>query len=117
MTISTIEQGAGGTDLNTVAALRTVKPASVIANNCVDSAAAGLDCLFAHPFVAHARAPLAQNATLGIVGYNRRQIPFGVIILFFSETFFEATPVECHLLQFALTAPVAYRTIQRVVRE
>ena len=73
--------------------------------------------MFAHPFVAHARAPLAQNATLGIVGYNRRQIPFGVIILFFSETFFEATPVECHLLQFALTAPVAYRTIQRVVRE
>src|SRR6185437_5152391 len=63
------------------------------------------------------RAALAENASLRIVRDHWREIALGVVVLFLGETFFEAAPVERHLLQLTLTTTIAHRAIERMVGE
>src|SRR5690349_23134066 len=88
VTIRRVEQRSGRTNLDAVAALRTIEPAEIGSDNCVRAAAAGFDRFFAHPLVANARATLAQNAALRIVRDHRREIALGVIVLLLGEAFF-----------------------------
>src|SRR2546429_7224525 len=117
MTISSIKQGACRADLDAVAALRAIQPAAERADNRVRAAIAGFDRFFAHPFVADARATLAENATLRIVGDHRRKIFLSSRILAFNKALFQIAPIESQLLQFALAAPITDGAIQRVIRE
>src|ERR1043166_2032074 len=98
MTISSVEQGSRRTDFDAVAALRTIQPAAECADDRVRAAIAGFDRFFTHPLVAHARASLAQDATLRIVGDHRRQISLGLRVLSFDESFFEVAPIEGEFL-------------------
>ncbi len=117
MAVSCIEQRAGRTNLDAVSALRTIEPAEIRADDGVRAAPAGFDRVFAHPLVANARAAFAENAALRIVCDHRREISLGVVVFLFGETFFEAAPVERHLLEFTLTTAIADRTIERMIRE
>src|SRR5262245_43565796 len=117
MTISAVEQCAGRTNFNTVAALRAIEPAQISAHNRVRAATASSNGVFAHPLVAYASASLTKNAALRIVCDHRREISFSVVVLLFSKAFLEASPVEGHLLEFTFASPIADGTIQWVVRE
>src|SRR6185369_12878728 len=117
MAISTVEQSPGGTDFNTVAALRTIQPPAIRPDNGVRAAIAGFDGLLAHPFVADACAALTQNATLRIVRHHRRKISFRLVVLFLSKALLEIAPVKSLFLQFALAAAIADGTVERVISE
>src|SRR5262245_32626469 len=109
MTICRVEQCSSRTDLDAVAALRTIEPAKICADHGVRTTPTRFDRLFAHPFIANTRATLAENAALRIVCNHRREIFLGVIVFLFREAFFESTPVERHFLEFALTTAIANR--------
>src|SRR6476659_11399940 len=115
MTVGAIEQSTGGTNFDAVAALRTVEPAAIGSDHSSSAAATGFDRIFAHPFVANARAAFTENAALRIVCHHRREVSFGLVILFFGETLFQSTPIKGHLLQFAFAAAIAYWTIERMI--
>src|SRR5205085_10748000 len=117
MTISSIQQRSRRTDFNTVATLRAIQPAAISPDYRVRAPIAGFDRVFAHPFVADARASLTQYAALRIVGDHRRQIFFRMVILLFREALFEIAPVKRQLLQLAFAASIAYRTIKRMIGE
>src|SRR6267142_2831907 len=72
MPIGSIEQRAGGADFDAVAALRTVQPAAVCADDRVGAATARFDRVLAHPLVTDARATLTKNAALRIVSDHGR---------------------------------------------
>src|SRR5437016_12363530 len=110
MTISSIQQSSRRTNFNAIATLGAVQPAAISSDYRVRTAIAGLDCIFAHPLVADARAAFAQDATLRIVGDHRRQIFFRMVILLFREALFEIPPIESQLLQFAFAAAIAHGT-------
>src|SRR2546427_12885027 len=117
MAISPVKQGSGGANLDAVATLGTIQPATVRSDYGVSTAVAGFDCLFTHPFVTDARAALAQDATLRIVCHHRRQVFFRMVVLLFREALFEIAPVESQLLQFAFATPITHGTIKRMVSE
>ena len=117
MTVGCVQQCAGRANLNAVTALRTIQPTAVRANHGVGAAIAGFDRFFAHPFVADARATLAENAALRIVGDHRRKISLRLGVLTFDESLFEIAPVESQLLQLALATAIADRTIKRMIRQ
>src|SRR5580765_6054340 len=117
MPIGPVEQSSRRTNLDTVAALRTVQPATERADDGVRAAIAGFDGLFTHPFVAHARATLAENATLRIVGDHGRKILLRLRVLPFDKALFQVAPVKSQLLQLTLATPIAHRTIERMIRE
>src|SRR2546423_708636 len=113
MAICSIEQRAGRTNLNAVTALRTVQPAAVRSNDRACAAIAGLDRLLAHPFIAHARATLAKDAALRIVGDHRGKIFFRMIVLLLGEALFKVTPIESLLLQFTFATAITHGAIER----
>src|SRR2546423_1202525 len=102
MAIGRVKECARRADLYAVAALGAVEPTVVCADDRVRAAPARFNRVLAHPFVADARAAFTENAALRIVGDNRRQKFFGMIILPLAETFFQPTPIKDHLLQLAL---------------
>src|SRR5205809_4931774 len=61
VTIRSIEQRSGRAHFNAVAALRTVQPAAVGADDGVCATASCFDRVFTHPLVADPRTALAQN--------------------------------------------------------
>ena len=81
------------------------------------AAIAGFDRVFAHPFVADARATLAQDAALRIVCDHRGKIFFRIVVFLFGKAFFQIAPVEGHLLQFALAAAIADRAIEWMISQ
>src|SRR3954468_14120562 len=117
MTIRSVKQRSRRADFNAVAALRAVKPATIVADDSVSPTATRLDRVFTHPLIAHTRTSLAENAALRIVSYDRRQIFFGMIVLLLGEAFFESTPIEGHLLQFAFAATIANWAIEWMIGE
>src|SRR5438128_8471430 len=117
MPIGSVEERAGRTDFDAVAALGTIEPPAVSSNNRAGAAIARFDGLLAHPFVADARAALAEDATLRIVGDHRRKIFFRVVVFLFGEALFQIAPIEGLLLQLAFAAAIANRAIERMVRE
>jgi hypothetical protein len=72
MPIGSVEQRSRRANLDAVAALRTIQPATERADDGVRAAIAGFDRFFAHPFIADARTTFAENASLRIVGDHRR---------------------------------------------
>src|SRR5260370_34351714 len=117
MAISAVEQSPGRADFDAVAALRTIQPAAVSADDRIRAAIAGFDRVFAHPFVADARATLAEDAALRIVCDHRGEIFLGMVVFLFSEALFQIAPVERHLLQLALAAAIADRAVQGMIGE
>src|ERR1043166_5580926 len=117
MTISSVQQRAGGTNLDAIAALRTIQPAAEGADDRVGAAIAGFDGFLAHPFITDARATFAKNATLRIVRDHGREILLRLRIFALDKTFFEIAPVKSQFLQFAFAAAIADRTVERVIRE
>src|SRR5207248_2343274 len=117
MTISSIQQRSRRTDFDAVAALRTIQPAAERADDRVGSAIAGLDRFFTHPLIAHARAALAQDATLRIVRDHRRKIALGLRVLSFDESFFQVAPIKSQFLKLAFTSAIANWTIERMIRQ
>src|SRR5688572_23790379 len=107
MAVGGVEERARRADLDAVAALRAVEPALVRADDRVDAPAPGLDGVLAHPLVADARATLAEDAALRVVGDDGREELFGEGVLLLGEALFQPAPVEDHLLEFALAAAVA----------
>src|SRR2546423_12876837 len=89
MAVGSVQQSSRRTNFNAVAALRAIQPTAVGADDCVRATIAGFDSLFPHPFVAHARAALAENAALRVVRDHRRKIFFRMVIFLFREAFFE----------------------------
>src|SRR4030095_344412 len=63
MTIGAVEQCAGRTNFNAVAALGAIEPTHVRTNHGVCAATACFDCIFTHPFVTNAGASFAKDAT------------------------------------------------------
>src|SRR4051794_32536306 len=104
MTIGRVKQSSGRADFYAVAALRAVEPAAVSSNDSVRAAPACFNRIFAHPFVADARAAFAENAALRVVRHNRREIFFRLRVLALGKTLLKAAPIESHLLQLALAA-------------
>src|SRR5882672_3411631 len=115
MAVGAIEQRAGGTNFNAVATLRTVEPAAVGSNHGIGASSAGFDGVFAHPFVADARATFAENATLRIVGHDRGKIFLRIVVFLFDEALFQSTPIESDFLQLTLAAAIADGTIERMI--
>src|SRR5207249_11103073 len=98
MTISSLKQSSRRTNLDAVAALRTIQPPAERADDSVRTAIAGFDRFLAHPFIADTRATLAENAALRIVGDHRRKILLRFGVLAFNESLFQVAPVESQLL-------------------
>src|SRR5918992_293339 len=98
MTIGSVQQRSCRANFNAIAALGTIQPPAVCADDCVRAAIAGFDRLLAHPLVTDARAALAENAPLGIIRHHWRKIFFGMIVLLFRESLFQVSPVESLLL-------------------
>ena len=117
MTISSIQQRSRRTNFNAVATLRAIQPAAISSDYRVRAPIAGFDSVFAHPFVADARASFTQYAALRIVGDHRRKIFLGMIILLFREALFEIAPIKRQLLQLAFAASIAHRTIKWMIGE
>src|SRR6266567_4990234 len=117
MTISSIQQGSGRTDFNAVAALGAIQPTAIGSNYSVRATVAGFDRIFAHPFVADARASLTKYAALRIVSDHRREIFFRMIVLLLSETLFEISPIESQFLQLAFATAIAHGTIKWMIRQ
>src|SRR6266566_2557408 len=117
MAISSVEQGPGRADFDAVAALRTIQPAAVCADDRVRATIAGFDRIFAHPFVTDACATLAQDAALRIVCDHRGKIFLRIVVFLFRKAFFQVAPVESQLLQFALAAAITDRAIQWMISE
>src|ERR1043166_9612167 len=115
MPIRSIEQRSRRTNLDAIAPLRTIQPAAERANDRVRATIARFDGFFTHPLIAHARAALAEDAALRIVGDHRRKILLRLRILAFDESFFEIPPVESQFLQYAFAAAIAHRTIERMI--
>src|SRR3982750_1087696 len=117
MAIGGVKQRSRGADFDAVATLRAIKPATVVAEDCMSAAPSCFDRFFTHPFIADSRTAFAQNAALRIVCYDWRQIFFGVIVFLLREALFESTPIESHFLQFTFTTAIAHGTIERVIRQ
>src|SRR6266850_5489569 len=117
MTIGSIQQGTGRTNLYAVATLGTVEPAAVGSDYGIRAAAAGFDRVFPHPFIADACAAFAEDATLRIVCHHRREVLLGIVIFLFSEPLFQAAPIKSHLLQFTFAAAIANGAIKRMICE
>ena len=71
MTIGSVEQSSGRANFDAVAAFRAIEPSAIRSDDRVGPAIAGLNRLFAHPFIADARATLTEDAALRIVGDHR----------------------------------------------
>src|SRR5437764_12189817 len=117
VTISPVEQRARRANFDAVAALRTIQPAAERADDRVGATIAGFDRFFTHPLVADARAALAQDATLRIVGDHGRKISFRFRVLRLDESFFQVAPMKSELLKLAFTSTIAHRAIERVIRQ
>src|SRR5437773_12497416 len=98
MPIGSVEQRSRRANLDAVSALRTIQPATESADDRVRSPIAGLDRFFTHPLVADARAALAENATLWIVGDHGGKICLRLRVLTFDEALFEVHPVKGQFL-------------------
>src|SRR5437764_8115284 len=117
VTISPVEQRARRANFDAVAALRTIQPAAERADDRVGATIAGFDRFFTHPLVADARAALAQDATLRIVGDHGRKISFRFRVLRLDESFFQVAPIKSQLLKLAFAPAIAHWTIKRVIRQ
>src|SRR5215204_2074732 len=117
MSVCRVEKRPRRADLDAVPALQAVEPAAVRADDGVRSAPSGLNGVLAHPLVADARAALAEDAALRVVGDDGREEFLGRVVLPLGEALFEVAPVEDHLLQLALAAAVADGAVERVVRQ
>src|SRR4030095_2674542 len=107
MAICSVKQSAGGANLNAVSALRAVEPSHVSADDGMSTSSTGLDRIFSHPFVANSRAALTEDAALWFVRHHRRKVAFCRVVLFLGKAFFQATPIEGHLLEFTFTTAIA----------
>ena len=81
------------------------------------AAHAHAESLDVHAFIADAYAPEAQNAARGIVINQLGPFFFGTVNFFFDEAAGVGAVAEHHVLQFALATFVAYRAIERVIRQ
>src|ERR1043165_9929420 len=117
MTIRPIEKGSRRANLDAVSALRTIQPATERADDGIGAAIAGFNSLFAHPFIADARATLAEDATLRIVSHHGRKIFLGLGVLTLDEPLFQVAPIESQFLKLAFATAIAHGTIERMVRE
>src|SRR5690348_1346217 len=117
MTVRPIEQRSRRTDFNAVAALGTIQPSAIGADDRIRTAIAGLDRLLTHPLVADTRATFAENAALRVVCDHRRKIFFRMIVFLFRESLFQVAPVKSLLLQLALSTTIANGAVQRMIRE
>src|SRR5436305_5507646 len=89
MTIGPVEKCPRRTNLDAVAALRTVQPAAVCTDDRVDSAISGFDGFFTHPLIADPCAAFAQDAALRIVSHDRRKKFLGLSVLAFGKALFD----------------------------
>ena len=117
MSIGSVKQSSSRANLDAVTALRTIQPAAERADDGVRAAISGFDRFFTHPFIADARATLAEDAALRIVCHHWGKIFFRMVVFLFGKAFFQIAPVESQLLQFALAAAIADRAIEWVVGE
>src|SRR5207249_7532760 len=108
MAISSIQQRPRGTNLDAVAALRTIQPVTISSDYSIRAAIARFDRLFAHPFVTDARATFTENATLRIVGDHRRKIFFRLRVLGLGKSFLEVAPIKRQLLELAFATTIAH---------
>src|SRR6266853_1913804 len=98
MSIGSVEQGPCRTDLDAVAALRTIQPTTVGTDDRVGAAIAGLNRVFAHPFIADTRAAFTKNTALRIVGDHGREIFFRPGIFLLNKSLFQIAPIKGQLL-------------------
>src|ERR1700722_5377631 len=68
-----------------------------------------------HGLAADAHAAVTQNATRPVEEHNRRPLLFLLMILRLHEFRFRGAVRKCHVLQFALAARVADRTVQGMI--
>ena len=71
--------------------------------------------LHAHSFIAGANAAVAENAAGAVVKHHRRPLLFRRVKFSLREAALARAITEHHVLQLALAALVAHRTIERMI--
>src|SRR5712675_2306498 len=88
-----------------------------LGNDAVCAAHADAESFDVHAFIAYAHAAKTQNAARRVVINNLRPLLFGAVNFFLHEAAGVGSVAENHVLQLALAALVAHRTIERMVGE
>ena len=70
-----------------------------------------------HALAAYAHAAIAKNAARPVEEHHRRPLLLFLVVLRLHELRFGGAVGERHVLQFALAARIAHRTIQRMVAQ
>src|SRR5690348_1005118 len=80
-----------------------------------NTAIAHAESTHAKPFAADPHAPVAENAARGVIKNDGRPLLLIDMNFLFTETALPRPVAKNHVLQFAFTALIANRTIERMV--
>src|SRR5262249_40043791 len=109
-------QRAHRADVDTGAALVAFQVIADVRRDLADHAAIDdAERAHAHAFIADAYAAEAENATRRIEKHHGGKLFFGSVDFFFGVPALARAVAEHHVLQLALAALIAHRTIQRVI--
>ena len=118
ITVSSARERADWANIDAHAALFASQLARFVRqNHGIHAARTNAQRLHVHAFIANAHAAEAQNAPRRIVINQRRPFFFRVMQFFFIEAAVVQPVAKSHVLQFALAALVANRTIERMIRK
>ena len=70
-----------------------------------------------HALAAHPHAAIAKNAARPVEVHHRRPLLLFLVVLGLHVLRFRGAVGKCHVLQFALAAGIAHRTIQRMIAQ
>src|SRR5207302_2011331 len=116
--IRTASERANGTDIDAHAAFFALQMIFAIGNDhAVGAAHPDAEGLDVHALIANAHAAETENAARGVVIDQLGPLFFGAMDFFFNKAAGVGAVAEDHVLEFALAALVANRTIQRVIGE
>ena len=118
ISIRTTGERAHGTNVDAGAALVAFQVIAVIRNNFGNrTTIADAQRSHSHAFVAGAHAAVTQDAARCVEIDHGRPLLFVGVELALDEAALARAVAEHHVLQLALTALVAHRTIQRMIRQ
>src|SRR5450755_5180261 len=114
--VSAAGQSADGADVDAHATLVALEVIALVGRDLRNHAAVDhAQRAHAHAFTADTHAAIAQNATRIIEEHHRGPLLLVHVNLHLREAALARAIAEGHVLQFALTALVAHRAIQRMV--
>src|SRR5579871_134163 len=116
--VSARGQRSDGADIDAHAALFALEMILFIRrNDRTDTAVLHTQSPHVHALAAHPHAAVAENAARPVEVHHRRPLLLVAVVLHFHELRFGGAIAEGHVLQFAFSASIANRTVQRMVSE